>query len=86
MTLNWTDEDLAPASQPEHLNLRAVIDGLAQQPGRWAEIATYPAERRKTAWTRGSTTCRRYPGLEYSVVEHGDGSVVLHFRIPATDV
>lgn len=61
------------------LRLPDLIAELQHRPGEWYEVARYPAARRKTAWSRGSQTCARYPELDYGVSEV-DGEAVLYFQ------
>lgn len=80
--MKWTDEDVVPANRRPNNDVRAMVEMLAEQPGRWAEVDRYPANRTKSAWSRGSQTVKRYPILEYAVHRQGDESV-LFFRVPA---
>lgn len=60
-------------------NVLALVTELEQRPGEWVEVARYPADRRKSAWSRGSQTCIRYPQLDYAVQPEGT-DVVLYLR------
>lgn len=63
-------------------SVRRLIAELEAEPGQWRRIAGYPPEREKSAWTRGSTTVRRHPELEYTVRRTADGGADLYLRIP----
>lgn len=77
--MKWADDLPAAARRTHRSSVRRMIAELETQPGRWAEVARYPEDREKSAWSRGSQTCRRYPMLEYAVRREG-GEAVLYFR------
>jgi hypothetical protein len=83
--MKWTDETIVPAQkQPRGNAVQQMIAELEAQPGRWAEVATYPPERMQSARSRGSQTVKRYPQLQYAVQRRmPDAQYVLYFRIPA---
>jgi hypothetical protein len=57
----------------------ALVADLATRPGEWAEVYRYPLARIRSAYSRGSETCARYPVLEY-VVTREEAEAVLRFR------
>lgn len=75
-----TDETIEPAQRAPRGDVAGMVAELSEQPGRWAEVARYPQERERSAWSRGSQTCRRYPTLDYAVRREGS-EAVLYFRI-----
>lgn len=83
--MKWTEDSVVPANTRPNTDVRRLVDTLAEHPGRWAEIDTYPAGRKKSAYSRGSQTVKRYPVLEYSVGERADDDgapvFVLYFRV-----
>jgi hypothetical protein len=87
--MKWTDDVIVPAQkQPRGNAVQQMIAELEAQPGRWAEVATYPPERMQSARSRGSQTCKRYPQLQYAVQQIPPGRpqgmrYALYFRIPA---
>jgi hypothetical protein len=87
--VRFTDETIVPAQrQPRRNPVQDMIRELESQPGRWAEVATYPPERMQSARSRGSQTCKRYPQLQYAVTPRAKGAgyeYVLYFRTPTTE-
>lgn len=83
--MKWTDPGFQPAPprRGPRGSVLAMIEELRTQPGRWAEVATYPVGRVPSARSRGSQTAQRYPELEYAVEVADDGAATLYFRIPA---
>lgn len=73
-------DDLQPSKGLKSGRLDTMIAELSEHPGQWAEIDRYELERRASAYSRGSQTCRRYPVLEYAVERDGD-EFVLYFRV-----
>lgn len=71
--------DLQPVRRRYNTSIRRLVLELAETPGEWHEVGRYPADRRKSAWSRGSQTTARYPQLEYAVQREGD-EFVLYFR------
>jgi hypothetical protein len=80
--VRWTDLDLAPADSTANGpgTFKAVLAELKTQPGRWAEVARYTSDRRKSAYSRGSQTQRRNPEIEYAVRDEGNDTV-LYMRV-----
>lgn len=78
--LEWAGYKPSPG-RPRDSSTRRLIAELKAEPGEWRRIAGYPPEREKSAWTRGSTTVRRHPELEYTVRRTDDGAE-LYLRIP----
>ena len=64
------------------LNMFRLIEELSARPDEWAEVCRYPLARIKSARSRGSETCARYPVLDYEVYRDG-AEAVLRFRIAA---
>lgn len=72
---------ITPAARRPQLNIARLVEELmTEAPGTWREVARYPADRRKSAWSRGSETCTRYPVLDYAVEPDEDG-VALYFSL-----
>lgn len=79
--MKWTDGPVTAANVRPNTDVRRLVETLAEQPGRWAEVGRYPLTRKRSAYSRGSQTVRRYPVLQYAVQTDGD-DVVLLFRVP----
>lgn len=77
--MRFVDTLPEPARRRSQTRVRSLVTELEAQPGRWAEVGRYPEDRAKSAWSRGSQTCRRYPELEYAVRREGS-EAVLYFR------
>lgn len=73
---------ITPARRRPRGNVSALVTDLEQRPGEWVEVARYPAERRKSAWSRGSQTCTRYPQLDYAVESEGTDAVLYFCHHP----
>lgn len=56
------------------------IDVLRRNPGKWAEVARYPSERKNNASSRGSYLCRTNPGVECAT-RTVDGETILFLRV-----
>lgn len=81
--MKWTDETIEPVEWRPRSSTEQLVAELETQPGRWAEVARYPAERIASARSRGSQTVKRHPRLQYAVKPADDGDAVLYFRVPA---
>lgn len=75
----WANVEAEPAQRRTQISVRKLAEELRAEPGRWAEVGRYTSERRTSAWSRGSTICMRYPGLEYAVKPDG-AEYVLYLR------
>lgn len=80
--MKWTDDIPAAARRKHRSNVAEMVAELAEQPGRWAEVARYPEDRIRSAWSRGSQTVRRYPVLEYAVRRDGSEAVLFFRHLP----
>lgn len=71
-----------PDKQPRDSPIRRLIEELEAEPGAWRRVGSYPAERERAAWSRGSMTVRRHPRLQYEVRRTEAGGVDLYLRVP----
>lgn len=80
--MKWTEAQLSPAQRRPRGLVQELVEELSAQPGRWAEVARYPADRRVSAYTRGSMAAKRFAShrLEYAVTRDGD-HYLLHYRV-----
>lgn len=84
--MKWVDDlPIEAVEYKPRNNFARRAAELLEQPGRWAEFARYEAERKGSALSRGSQTCKRYPALEYAVRRDGD-EFVLYFRAKESTV
>lgn len=77
--MKWTDREITPAERQPRGAVQTLAAELAAHPGRWAEVARYEPERRASAYSRGSTTAKRYPSLDYAVERQGE-EFILYLR------